>query len=164
MQYVLVNGVPVIDGGKQTDALPGKVLRGPGYRKVSGFAAGQRPTTKATKATNDRPHATIAAPDDLLPHIRGPGGRCPPNTPEARQYNRIQRWLEIGGLLLGLALLAVLRGYRLDARPALLGLSRRARTYSLALFLYVAMLLVSAKCSAAARCLRLSRGAPLPSL
>jgi N-acyl-D-amino-acid deacylase len=27
MQYVLVNGVPVIDGGKQTDALPGKVLR-----------------------------------------------------------------------------------------------------------------------------------------
>jgi dihydroorotase/N-acyl-D-amino-acid deacylase len=31
MQYVLVNGVPVIEGGKQTDALPGKVLRGPGY-------------------------------------------------------------------------------------------------------------------------------------
>ena len=33
MQYVLVNGVPVIDGGKATNALPGKVLRGPGYRK-----------------------------------------------------------------------------------------------------------------------------------
>ncbi|HYL78711.1 MAG TPA: D-aminoacylase [Bryobacteraceae bacterium] len=31
MQYVLVNGVPVIDGGKQTDALPGKVLRGSGF-------------------------------------------------------------------------------------------------------------------------------------
>ena len=31
MQYVLVNGVPVIEVGKQTDALPGKVLRGPGY-------------------------------------------------------------------------------------------------------------------------------------
>ncbi|HYM09178.1 MAG TPA: D-aminoacylase [Bryobacterales bacterium] len=31
MQYVLVNGVPVIDGGKATSALPGKVLRGPGY-------------------------------------------------------------------------------------------------------------------------------------
>ncbi len=28
MQYVLVNGVPVIDSGKATDALPGKVLRG----------------------------------------------------------------------------------------------------------------------------------------
>jgi N-acyl-D-amino-acid deacylase len=27
MHYVLVNGTPVIDGGKQTDALPGKVLR-----------------------------------------------------------------------------------------------------------------------------------------
>ncbi len=31
MKYVLVNGVPVIDDGKQTEALPGKVLRGPGY-------------------------------------------------------------------------------------------------------------------------------------
>ena len=31
MQYVLVNGVPVIDGGKATNKLPGKVLRGPGY-------------------------------------------------------------------------------------------------------------------------------------
>ena len=30
MQYVLVNGVPVIDGGKMTSALPGKVLRGRG--------------------------------------------------------------------------------------------------------------------------------------
>jgi len=30
MEYVLVNGVPVIDGGKATPALPGKVLRGPG--------------------------------------------------------------------------------------------------------------------------------------
>jgi dihydroorotase/N-acyl-D-amino-acid deacylase len=32
MQYVLVNGVPVIADGKATDALPGKVLRGAGYR------------------------------------------------------------------------------------------------------------------------------------
>jgi N-acyl-D-amino-acid deacylase len=31
MRYVLVNGVPVIDAGKATDALPGKVLRGPGF-------------------------------------------------------------------------------------------------------------------------------------
>jgi dihydroorotase/N-acyl-D-amino-acid deacylase len=32
MSYVLVNGVPVIAEGRMTDALPGKVLRGPGYR------------------------------------------------------------------------------------------------------------------------------------
>ena len=31
MEYVLVNGVPVIDQGKMTGALPGKVVRGPGY-------------------------------------------------------------------------------------------------------------------------------------
>ena len=31
MEYVLVNGVPVIARGRMTAALPGKVLRGPGY-------------------------------------------------------------------------------------------------------------------------------------
>jgi N-acyl-D-amino-acid deacylase len=31
MQFVLVNGVPVIENGKQTDALPGQVVRGPSY-------------------------------------------------------------------------------------------------------------------------------------
>jgi len=31
MEYVLVNGVPVIADGKMTGALPGKVLHGPGY-------------------------------------------------------------------------------------------------------------------------------------
>jgi N-acyl-D-amino-acid deacylase len=33
MEYVLVNGVPVIDEGKATDALPGRVLRGQGYKQ-----------------------------------------------------------------------------------------------------------------------------------
>jgi N-acyl-D-amino-acid deacylase len=32
MKYVIVNGTPVIAEGKMTTALPGKVLRGPGYR------------------------------------------------------------------------------------------------------------------------------------
>jgi N-acyl-D-amino-acid deacylase len=33
MEYVLVNGAPVIDQGKMTGTLPGRVLRGPGYRQ-----------------------------------------------------------------------------------------------------------------------------------
>jgi N-acyl-D-amino-acid deacylase len=32
MQYLLENGVPVIAQGKATNALPGKVIRGAGYR------------------------------------------------------------------------------------------------------------------------------------
>jgi N-acyl-D-amino-acid deacylase len=32
MEYVLVNGSPVIEQGKMTGVLPGKVLRGPGYQ------------------------------------------------------------------------------------------------------------------------------------
>ena len=32
VSYVLVNGVPVVDNGKVTSALPGKALRGPAYR------------------------------------------------------------------------------------------------------------------------------------
>lgn len=35
MEYVLVNGIPVVAAGKMTNALPGKVLRGLGYRAKS---------------------------------------------------------------------------------------------------------------------------------
>ncbi len=33
VEYVLVNGTPVVSGGKITEARPGQPLRGPGYRK-----------------------------------------------------------------------------------------------------------------------------------
>jgi len=32
VSYVLVNGIPVVDAGRVTAALPGRALRGPGYR------------------------------------------------------------------------------------------------------------------------------------
>jgi hypothetical protein len=31
VEYVFVNGVAVIDQGKHTGAMPGKIVRGPGY-------------------------------------------------------------------------------------------------------------------------------------
>jgi len=33
--YVFVNGAPVVDRGKITDRLPGRILRGPGYRPAA---------------------------------------------------------------------------------------------------------------------------------
>ena len=42
MDYVLVNGVPVIASGKMTGALPGKVLRGPGYRPMLNASLNRR--------------------------------------------------------------------------------------------------------------------------
>ena len=46
MEWVLVNGVPVIADGKLTGALPGAVLRGPGFVApvTPGGSAGRRPS------------------------------------------------------------------------------------------------------------------------
>jgi dihydroorotase/N-acyl-D-amino-acid deacylase len=35
MRWVLVNGIPVIANGKATNALPGKILRGPGTADIT---------------------------------------------------------------------------------------------------------------------------------
>jgi dihydroorotase/N-acyl-D-amino-acid deacylase len=45
MEYVLVNGVPVISNGKMTGALPGKVLRGPGYQPMLAASVAQKYTS-----------------------------------------------------------------------------------------------------------------------
>ncbi len=57
MDYVLINGVPVIAGGKATGALPGKVLRGPaGGRKppTRGGSVAASPATAGTKSSSGR--------------------------------------------------------------------------------------------------------------
>jgi STE24 endopeptidase len=70
----------------------------------------------------------------------------PPDTAEARRYNRIRRWLGIGEFAISLALLVVLVitgwTFKLQNLAYLGGL---LQSYSLALFVYVIMLLVIGK-------------------
>ena len=42
MDYVLVNGIPVVAAGKMTGALPGRVLRGPGYQPLLAASLNQK--------------------------------------------------------------------------------------------------------------------------
>jgi STE24 endopeptidase len=70
----------------------------------------------------------------------------PPDTAEARRYNRIKRWLGIGEFAVSLALLVVLVitgwTFKLQNLAYMGGL---LQSYSLALFVYVIMLLVIGK-------------------
>src|SRR5438270_1210541 len=69
----------------------------------------------------------------------------PHDTPEARRYNRLRRWLGVADLVLGLALLVVLllTGWTGTLRDV----AYRAadQHYALAVFFYVGMLLVISK-------------------
>jgi STE24 endopeptidase len=68
---------------------------------------------------------------------------APPDSPEARKYNRIRRWLGMGEFALGLALLLVLllTGWTGEIRD----LAYRFQSYVLAVFLYTLMLIVISK-------------------
>jgi STE24 endopeptidase len=67
------------------------------------------------------------------------------DTPEARRYNRIRRWLSVADFVLGLALLVVLlvTGWTGTLRD--LALRGAAEYYSLAVFFYVVLLMVISK-------------------
>ncbi len=69
----------------------------------------------------------------------------PADTPEARRYNRIRRWLGVGDFLVGLVLLIVLlvTGWTGTLRDA--AYHGAGQLYSLAVLLYVAMLLAISK-------------------
>jgi len=69
----------------------------------------------------------------------------PADSPEARHYNRIRRWLGIADFVLGLALLAVLLGTGWNASLRDLAYRASFQTYALAVFLYVLMLMVISK-------------------
>ncbi|HXY15967.1 MAG TPA: M48 family metallopeptidase [Terriglobales bacterium] len=69
----------------------------------------------------------------------------PADTPEARRYNRIKRWLGIADFALGLALLVILllTGWNGTLRDVAYRAS--SQMYVLAVFLYVVMLMLIAK-------------------
>src|ERR1051326_8885060 len=69
----------------------------------------------------------------------------PPDSPEARQYNRIRRWLGIAEFLLGLAFLLalLLTGWTGWLRDV--AYQGAFQSYALAVFLYVIMLILISK-------------------
>ncbi|MFK8114373.1 MAG: serine hydrolase [Rubripirellula sp.] len=67
MKHVIVNGVSVLKDGKQTDARPGRVLRGPGYRKQSASHNVKSGEDIAAFASYDRQM------DDFMKQHRVPG-------------------------------------------------------------------------------------------
>jgi STE24 endopeptidase len=72
----------------------------------------------------------------------------PTDSPESRRYNRVKRWLGVGDFVIGFGLLAVLlvTGWTGTLRDLALGEHHgAARNYSVAVFLYVLMLILISK-------------------
>lgn len=69
----------------------------------------------------------------------------PADTPEARRYNRIKRWLGIADFLLGLILLTVLLATGWNGTLRDVAYRTSSQTYVLAVFLYVVMLMIIGK-------------------
>jgi len=69
----------------------------------------------------------------------------PADTPEARRYNRIRRWLGIADFALGLALLIVLLATGWNGTLRDFAYRASFQTYTLAVFLYVLMLMLIQK-------------------
>lgn len=67
------------------------------------------------------------------------------DSPEARRYNRIRRWLGIADFILGLILLVVLLATGWSGTLRDLALGAASQIYTLAVFLYVLMLMLIAK-------------------
>ena len=69
----------------------------------------------------------------------------PADTPEARRYNRIRRWLGVADFVLGLGLLLVLIGTGWNGTLRDFAYRASYQTYVLAVFLYVLMLMLIQK-------------------
>src|SRR5215510_10331625 len=69
----------------------------------------------------------------------------PTDSPEARRYNRIKRWLGISDFVLGLSLLVVLLIFGWNGTLRDLAYRAAFQNYALAVFLYVLMLMLIGK-------------------
>src|SRR5688500_18566103 len=67
------------------------------------------------------------------------------DTPEARRYNRIRRWLSVADFLLGMAVLVALLASGWTAGLRDLAYRLGAQNYTLAVFVYVFLLMSGAK-------------------
>ena len=69
----------------------------------------------------------------------------PVDSPQTRRYNRIRRWLGIADFALGAVLLVALLATGWSGTLRDIALGDAAQNYSLAVFLYVLMLMTIAK-------------------
>ena len=71
--------------------------------------------------------------------------QAPADSPEARRYNRIRRWLGIADLVIGLVLLVALLATGWNGSLRDVAYREASQNYSVAVFLYVLMLMVLSK-------------------
>src|SRR5438270_10645928 len=70
---------------------------------------------------------------------------APNDTPEARRYNRLRRWLSVSDFVLGLIMLIVLLATGWTGSLRDLAYRAADPSYALAVFFYVTMLLILSK-------------------
>ena len=87
-----------------------------------------------------------------------------PDSPEARRYNRIRRWLGVTDFVVGFAFLILLLATGWSAWLRDLAYRVGFQNYSLSLFVYLLLLLAISKALGTVSNIRFPAGAPLPPL
>src|SRR3954470_3210483 len=95
--------------------------------------------------TNPRFHSAICILQSKMSSMALPQPQSSADTPEARQYNRIHRWLSVADMALGAIFLALLLGLHWTNYLRDLSFRLSGQRYALALLIYVAILTLASQ-------------------